>query len=199
MKVRHIDRGINPPSVKQIYFSGEYLGKGFKIGIVAAMIALTVRQNTKPLKKKTQLDFDVEEFIILKTFLYYQEAIAIGRTFASMKDYQLDGNKEMVALGAMNIVGSMTSCYVATGKRITTVNSTTISPFSLSLSFHYGYSWNLPRKTRRRKKTPNIFLVFIGWSKIRGRLAKPKKTKKKGKRKALKYYCIDQMESPQGI
>lgn len=33
-----------------------------------------------------------------------------------MKDYQLDGNKEMVALGTMNIVGSMTSCYVATGK-----------------------------------------------------------------------------------
>lgn len=32
-----------------------------------------------------------------------------------MKDYQLDGNKEMVALGAMNVVGSLTSCYVATG------------------------------------------------------------------------------------
>lgn len=32
-----------------------------------------------------------------------------------MKGYQLDGNKEMVALGTMNIVGSMTSCYVATG------------------------------------------------------------------------------------
>lgn len=32
-----------------------------------------------------------------------------------MKDYQIDGNKEMVALGAMNIAGSMTSCYVATG------------------------------------------------------------------------------------
>jgi len=46
----------------------------------------------------------------------YQEATAIGRTFASMKDYQLDGNKEMVALGAMNVVGSFTSCYVATGK-----------------------------------------------------------------------------------
>ena len=44
-----------------------------------------------------------------------QEAVAIGRTFAAMKDYQLDGNKEMVALGAMNIVGSMTSCYIATG------------------------------------------------------------------------------------
>ncbi|KAH7656261.1 sulfate transporter 1 high-affinity protein [Dioscorea alata] len=43
------------------------------------------------------------------------EAIAIGRTFAGMKDYQLDGNKEMVALGTMNVVGSMTSCYVTTG------------------------------------------------------------------------------------
>ena len=43
MKVKHIDKGINPSSVNQIYFSGEYLGKGFKIGIVAAMIALTVR------------------------------------------------------------------------------------------------------------------------------------------------------------
>ncbi|KAM3275642.1 hypothetical protein ACQJBY_044168 [Aegilops geniculata] len=43
------------------------------------------------------------------------EAVAIGRTFAAMKDYQLDGNKEMVALGTMNIVGSMTSCYVTTG------------------------------------------------------------------------------------
>ncbi|WOK97104.1 sulfate transporter 1.2 [Canna indica] len=43
------------------------------------------------------------------------EAIAIGRTFAAMKDYQLDGNKEMLALGSMNVIGSLTSCYVATG------------------------------------------------------------------------------------
>ncbi|XP_009800111.1 sulfate transporter 1.3-like [Nicotiana sylvestris] len=82
--VRDIEKGINPPSVSEIYFTGDYLLKGLKIGIVAGMIALT-------------------------------EAVAIGRTFASMKDYQLDGNKEMVALGAMNVVGSMTSCYVTTG------------------------------------------------------------------------------------
>ncbi|KAI3810309.1 hypothetical protein L1987_19921 [Smallanthus sonchifolius] len=82
--VRHIEQGINPSSVHQIYFSGPYLAKGFKIGVVAGLIALT-------------------------------EAVAIGRTFAAMKDYQLDGNKEMVALGSMNIIGSMTSCYVATG------------------------------------------------------------------------------------
>ncbi|KAL7085586.1 hypothetical protein ACP275_14G289600 [Erythranthe tilingii] len=82
--VRHIEKGINPTSVKEIYFSGEYLLKGVRIGMVAGIIALT-------------------------------EAVAIGRTFAAMKDYQIDGNKEMVALGAMNIAGSMTSCYVATG------------------------------------------------------------------------------------
>lgn len=82
--VNHIAKGINPPSVNKIYFTGENLLKGFRIGVVAGVIALT-------------------------------EAVAIGRTFAAMKDYQLDGNKEMVALGAMNVVGSMTSCYVATG------------------------------------------------------------------------------------
>lgn len=47
-----------------------------------------------------------------------QEAVAIGRTFAAVKGYQLDGNKEMVALGTMNVVGSMTSCYIATGNYI---------------------------------------------------------------------------------
>ncbi|XP_057470291.1 low affinity sulfate transporter 3-like isoform X2 [Actinidia eriantha] len=43
------------------------------------------------------------------------EAIAVGRTFASIKGYHIDGNKEMVAMGFMNIAGSLTSCYVATG------------------------------------------------------------------------------------
>ncbi|KAJ8762674.1 hypothetical protein K2173_011154 [Erythroxylum novogranatense] len=82
--VKHIEKGINPSSVNKIYWSGPYLGKGFKIGVVAGMIGLT-------------------------------EAMAIGRTFASMKDYQVDGNKEMVALGTMNVIGSLTSCYVSTG------------------------------------------------------------------------------------
>ncbi|KAJ7946699.1 Sulfate transporter 1.1-like protein [Quillaja saponaria] len=82
--VKHIEKGVNPPSASEIFFSGKYLGSGIKIGVISGLIALT-------------------------------EAIAIGRTFAAMKDYQLDGNKEMVALGTMNVVGSLTSCYVATG------------------------------------------------------------------------------------
>ncbi|KAJ0233939.1 Sulfate transporter 2.1 [Hirschfeldia incana] len=43
------------------------------------------------------------------------EAIAVGRSFAGIKGYRLDGNKEMMAIGFMNVIGSFTSCYAATG------------------------------------------------------------------------------------
>ncbi|GJP43544.1 hypothetical protein CLOM_g2992 [Closterium sp. NIES-68] len=43
------------------------------------------------------------------------ESVGIARTFASLYGYHIDGNKEMVAFGSMNLVGSFTSCYVATG------------------------------------------------------------------------------------
>ncbi|KAI9117014.1 hypothetical protein K1719_012013 [Acacia pycnantha] len=43
------------------------------------------------------------------------EAIAVGRSFAALRGYNLDANKEMVSLGLINIVGSFTSCYVASG------------------------------------------------------------------------------------
>ncbi|KAJ3702651.1 hypothetical protein LUZ61_006356 [Rhynchospora tenuis] len=43
------------------------------------------------------------------------EAIAVGRSFASVRGYRLDGNKEMMAMGFMNVAGSLSSCYVATG------------------------------------------------------------------------------------
>ncbi|KAL5556386.1 hypothetical protein UlMin_038622 [Ulmus minor] len=46
------------------------------------------------------------------------EATAVGRSFASIKGYYLDANKEMVALGVMNIIGSFTSCYVASSLSI---------------------------------------------------------------------------------
>ncbi|CAN1240996.1 Probable sulfate transporter 3.5 [Linum perenne] len=43
------------------------------------------------------------------------EGIAIGRSFAIVKNQQTDGNKEMVAFGLMNIIGSFFSCYLTTG------------------------------------------------------------------------------------
>uniref|UniRef100_A0A0D9XJT2 STAS domain-containing protein n=1 Tax=Leersia perrieri TaxID=77586 RepID=A0A0D9XJT2_9ORYZ len=43
------------------------------------------------------------------------EGIAVGRSFAMLKGYNVDGNKEMIAFGLMNIIGSCTSCYLTAG------------------------------------------------------------------------------------
>ncbi|KAI3960555.1 hypothetical protein MKW92_042239 [Papaver armeniacum] len=52
---------------------------------------------------------------IVSGILSLTEGIAVGRTFASLRNYQIDGNKEMIAIGVMNMAGSCTSCYVTTG------------------------------------------------------------------------------------
>lgn len=59
----------------------------------------------------------------------------MGRTFAALKNYQVDGNKEMIAIGLMNIVGSSTSCYVTTGTYMTE-------------SVVYIYIYIIPKKTK---------------------------------------------------
>lgn len=86
----HIKKGINPVSIGDIFFSGSLAAAGAKVGLIAAIIALT-------------------------------EGVAIGRTFAALRDYHIDGNKEMIAFGIMNICGSVTSCYVATGNDLSTL------------------------------------------------------------------------------
>lgn len=52
---------------------------------------------------------------LITGMLSLTEGIAVGRTFASLGNYQVDGNKEMMAVGIMNIVGSCFSCYVTAG------------------------------------------------------------------------------------
>ncbi|CAH2067776.1 unnamed protein product [Thlaspi arvense] len=52
---------------------------------------------------------------LISAIIALTEAIAVGRSFATIKGYRLDGNKEMMAMGFSNIAGSFTSCYVATG------------------------------------------------------------------------------------
>jgi len=114
-QVRHVKQGVNPASANEIFFSGKYLGAGIRIGVIAGMVALTVSIFQFPtLDKQNSFSFHT----LAAKFLKFQEAVAIGRTFAAMKDYALDGNKEMIAMGAMNIAGSLTSCYVATGTTI---------------------------------------------------------------------------------
>ncbi|KAI9106676.1 hypothetical protein K1719_022204 [Acacia pycnantha] len=52
---------------------------------------------------------------LISAIIALTESIAVGRSFASIRGYNLDGNKEMLAMGFSNIAGSLTSCYVATG------------------------------------------------------------------------------------
>ncbi|KAK1413917.1 hypothetical protein QVD17_29654 [Tagetes erecta] len=67
------------------------------------------------------LDFDPKyisapiEAGVITALVALAEGIAIGRSFALMVNQQIDGNKEMIAFGLMNIVGSLTSCYLTTG------------------------------------------------------------------------------------
>lgn len=47
-----------------------------------------------------------------------QEGVAVGRSFAMFKNYHIDGNKEMIAFGMMNMAGSCTSCYLTAGTNL---------------------------------------------------------------------------------
>ncbi|XP_051120883.1 sulfate transporter 3.1-like [Andrographis paniculata] len=67
------------------------------------------------------LDFDSKYLTgVIKTgivtgIIALAEGIAVGRSFAMYKNYNIDGNKEMIAFGMMNIAGSCTSCYLTAG------------------------------------------------------------------------------------
>uniref|UniRef100_A0ACD5VQC0 Uncharacterized protein n=1 Tax=Avena sativa TaxID=4498 RepID=A0ACD5VQC0_AVESA len=69
----------------------------------------------------SQLKFDAKNAEValkaglLSGILALAEGIAVGRSLAMIKNEQIDGNKEMIAFGMMNIVGSFTSCYLTTG------------------------------------------------------------------------------------
>ncbi|KAK1390565.1 Sulfate_transp domain-containing protein/STAS domain-containing protein/Sulfate_tra_GLY domain-containing protein [Heracleum sosnowskyi] len=52
---------------------------------------------------------------IITGIIVLAEGIAVGRSFALFKNYHIDGNKEMIAFGVMNIAGSFTSCYLTSG------------------------------------------------------------------------------------
>ncbi|XP_042495416.1 low affinity sulfate transporter 3-like [Macadamia integrifolia] len=58
---------------------------------------------------------EVAKFGFISAIIALLEATAVSRSFATIEGYHLDGNKEMLAIGIMNIVGSLSSCYVATG------------------------------------------------------------------------------------
>jgi hypothetical protein len=40
---------VNPASASEIYFSGNYLSAGIRIGVIAGMVALTVSKFLQPI------------------------------------------------------------------------------------------------------------------------------------------------------
>ncbi|KAL3336398.1 hypothetical protein AABB24_032241 [Solanum stoloniferum] len=62
------------------------------------------------------------------------EGIAVGRSFAMFKNYHIDGNKEMIAFGMMNIVGSCTSCYLTTAVNFNAGCKTAVSNIVMALA-----------------------------------------------------------------
>ncbi|KAH7511892.1 hypothetical protein FEM48_Zijuj12G0031200 [Ziziphus jujuba var. spinosa] len=84
-KIGQLPKGVNPPSAKMLYF---HHGPHLSLAI---------------------------ETGIVTGILSLTEGIAVGRTFASKQNYHVDGNKEMIAIGLMNIIGSCCSCFVTTG------------------------------------------------------------------------------------
>ncbi|KAG9137812.1 hypothetical protein Leryth_022719 [Lithospermum erythrorhizon] len=84
--VRHFKGGLNPSSLHQLQFRSPHIGEIAKVGLICAIIALTVCFH-------------------LRSWL--------SDDLASHED-KTDGNKEMLAMGCMNIAGSLSSCYVAT-------------------------------------------------------------------------------------
>lgn len=101
--------------MNMLYLSGPYLPLAIKTGIVSGILALTVSR----LQLLHKIGHEnVKKCFMMNVFMDLQEGIAVGRTFAALKNYQVDGNKEMMAIGLMNMAGCCSSCYVTTGTNL---------------------------------------------------------------------------------
>ncbi|KAF8720564.1 hypothetical protein HU200_023821 [Digitaria exilis] len=94
-----------------------YLIKGEKHGIQTIG---SVKQGINPPSFKSLLFSSPHTWLAAKTgiitgIISLAEGSAVARSFAMAKNYHVDGNKEMIAFGAMNMAGSCTSCYLTAG------------------------------------------------------------------------------------
>ena len=123
LQIGELKKGLNPPSLTDLVFVSSYLSTAVKTGIVTGIIALAVSTFHFWYCMCTQATMFVTcpwtEFKVT----WLQEGIAVGRSFAMFKNYHIDGNKEMIAIGSMNVVGSFMSSYLTTGNRFNIANS----------------------------------------------------------------------------
>ncbi|XP_062200479.1 sulfate transporter 3.1-like [Phragmites australis] len=76
-----------------------------------------VKKGINPLSVKSLLLSSPHTWLTAKTgiligIIALAEGTAVARSFAMSKGYHVDGNKEMIAFGLMNMAGSCTSCYL---------------------------------------------------------------------------------------
>ncbi|XP_062197275.1 sulfate transporter 3.1-like [Phragmites australis] len=79
-----------------------------------------VKKGINPLSVKSLLLSSPHTWLTAKTgiltgIIALAEGSAVARSFAMSKNYHVDGNKEMIAFGLMNMAGSCTSCYLTAG------------------------------------------------------------------------------------
>lgn len=110
-QIGYLKKGLNPPSATSLTFMPPYIMVALKTGIVTGVIALAVSPLLEGLLWPNKDSWCPDHCSCSLS----QEGIAVGRSFAMFKNYHIDGNKEMIAIGTMNMVGSLTSCYLTTG------------------------------------------------------------------------------------
>ncbi|KAL1290072.1 sulfate transporter 2.1 isoform X2 [Arachis ipaensis] len=99
-------------------FLVDFLSHAAIVGFVGGAAIVIGLQQLKGLLGVSHFTTKTDIISVIKAVwqaTHHPESVAVGRSFASIKGYQLNGNKEMVSIGITNIIGSFTSCYVATG------------------------------------------------------------------------------------
>ncbi|KAG0492146.1 hypothetical protein HPP92_005544 [Vanilla planifolia] len=98
-------------------------------GFMGGTAVIIILQQLKGLLGMQHFTTKTDVVSVMRTFFSYrdeftyrmvfsfalQEGIAAGRSLALLKNEKTDGSKEMIAFGLMNIVGSLTSCYLTSG------------------------------------------------------------------------------------
>ncbi|KAI5406003.1 early nodulin-70 [Lathyrus oleraceus] len=115
------------------------------------------------------------------------ESVAVGRIYASLRSYNIDPNREVLSLGIMNIFGSFTSCYVASGSIARTAvnynagSQTTVSSIVMALTV----LTSLKFLTKLLYFTPKAMLAAIILSAVPGLI---------DYRKAYEIWKVDKLD-----
>ncbi|CAI9782511.1 unnamed protein product [Fraxinus pennsylvanica] len=102
-----------PPLIYAVFGSSKNLAVG-RVAACSLFIAETIEEKVSPTEDLKLYP----SLVYTTTFISGLLQTAMGLLSGNgkvQKNEQIDGNKEMIALGLMNIVGSFTSCYLTTG------------------------------------------------------------------------------------